>query len=167
MKDFSTMTRAAALPRPARVLYTIFAGFTFAGLLSSVALYDRIVAFSAHATPQDLYARLVEHYTSATALPALLDTTHAHLFTLPVLLLVVGHLYFLTGASANTKITVIAIATAATLVHLLAPWIIYATNGAFASGVLYPLSGGALLLSYSGMLAAAVWEMWRKPAISA
>lgn len=174
MREFEkTKSRAAGLSFPARVLYTVYAAITFIGLVSVIALYDRIVVFSAHATPQDLFGHLVNHYvqpenvptsgTCATPSPydKLLETTHAHLFTMPVMLLIAGHLFLLTSLPMRVKTGIIVAACAAMVLHLLAPWIIYATNGEPITTTLYPLSGGALLITTAALLGVPVWEMWR------
>ena len=173
MREFGNeKSKITSLSLPSRLLYTAYAAFTAAGLCSIVVLYDQIVDFSAHATPHDLYGRLVKHYVSAptgdapgACVPSqtakLLETTHAHLFTMPVLLLVAGHLFLLTALPKRVKTVVVGVASAMMGLHLLAPWIVYATAGEPISTALYPLSGGGLLISLGLMLAVPVWEMWR------
>ena len=128
MRDFATDGRAAALSLPARLLYTVFAVLTLAGCLSCVVIYDGMVKFGARTTPAELKERLVAHYETADR-QKLIETTHAHLFSMPVLLLVAGHLFLLCGATLRTKIVAIAIASGATVLHLLAPWLIVLSGG--------------------------------------
>jgi hypothetical protein len=161
MRDFATDGRAASLSLPARLLYTVFAVLTLAGCLSCVVIYDGIVQFGARTTPTELKERLVAHYTPADR-QKLVETTHAHLFSMPVLLLVAGHLFLLCGASMRMKLVAISIASAATVLHLTAPWLIVATGGNALAAAIYPLSGGLLLLCFTILLAVPVWQMWRK-----
>src|SRR5207302_3016062 len=135
MREFaSPASRAGALPRPVKVLYTAFCAFTVAGLLSCIGLYGGVVRFGARATPAELYEHLVTYYRPEAAAPAataeaspspistrrLLEITHFHLFSMPLYLLVVGHLFLLTGAGARAKKGWISASVAGTAAHLLA-----------------------------------------------
>src|SRR5207302_5561380 len=102
MREFaSPASRAGALPRPVKVLYTAFCAFTVVGLLSCIGLYDGVVRFGARTTPAELYDHLVTYYQRPISAQRLLEVTHFHLFSMPLYLLVVGHLFFLTGVSAR------------------------------------------------------------------
>jgi hypothetical protein len=159
MRDFeSSRSRAAQLSSPAKLLYTVFAGLNLIGLLSAVPLYDGIVHFGVRATPSDLYRGLLAHYASY---PSLLATTPAHLFSMSVLLLVSGHLMLLTSASPQLKNWTIGAGSASVALHLIAPWLIRWGGGRAATGLIYPISGGIMLLSLGLMTALPVWEMWR------
>lgn len=124
MREFATpKSRASALSPAAKVLYTSFCALSLMGLMTSMLLYDDVVRFGARTTPQELYRNLVNHYDrniSLAAPPAtpeqalkagrdarrheLLVVTHAHLFTMPVLLLIVGHLFLLTSGQAHVDL---------------------------------------------------------------
>ena len=164
MRDFATDGRAASLSLPARLLYTVFAVLTLAGCLSCVVIYDGMVKFGARTTPAELKERLVAHYAvpDDSARQKLVETTHAHLFSMPVLLLVAGHLFLLCGASLRIKVAAIAIASGATVLHLLAPWLIVLSGGNALAAAIYPLSGGLLLICFTLLLALPVWQMWTK-----
>ncbi len=164
MREFLSNGRIGTLPRPARILYTAFCALTAAGLLSAVPLYDGIVDFGVRTTPAELYQHLIAYYhppagQRAETYRRLLETTHFHLFSMPLLLLVLGHLFLLCGVSARAKIGWPAAAVAATAVHLFAPWGIYLAGSSL--GLLYPISAGAMLLSYGVMLGVPVYQMWR------
>jgi len=173
MREFaSPATRAGALPRPVKVLYTAFCALTVAGLLSCVGLYDGVVRFGAHTTPAELYDHLVTYYQPGGGRPApaetvparrmsgrrLLEVTHFHLFSVPLYLLVVGHLFLLTGLGARAKMGWISASVAGTATHLLAPWCVYFGGGALAW--VYPLSGAALLASFTVLMAVPLYDMW-------
>ena len=130
MREFaSPSARAAALSRPVKMLYTAFCAFTALGLLSCVGLYDGIVGFAARATPAQLYANLIAHYQQAMEPRKLLEVTHFHLFSVPLYLLVVGHLFLLSGRGARTKTLVVTAAVALTALHLAAPWLVALGGG--------------------------------------
>ena len=176
MREFaSPATRAAALPRPVKVLYTAFCAFTVAGLLSCIGLYGGVVRFGARATPAELYEHLVTYYRPEAAAPAataeaspspistrrLLEITHFHLFSMPLYLLVLGHLFLLTGAGARAKKGWISASVAGTAAHLLAPWCVHFWGAALAW--VYPISGAALLASFAVLMGVPLYEMWSTP----
>jgi hypothetical protein len=159
MREFaSSHGHAAQLSLPARILYTVFAALTLAGCLSCVLLYDGMVRFDAKATPHDLGSRLIDRYATLER-ARLVETTHAHLFSMPVLLLVAGHLFLLSRASPRAKVAAVSIAAATTALHLLAPWLVVWTRSP-ASALIYPISGGLLLLAFTVLLVVPVREMW-------
>ena len=172
MREFaSPATRVAALPLPVKVLYTAFCALTLAGLLSCVALYDGVVRFGARTTPSELYDHLVAYYQSPARVREragdapprmsarrLLEVTHFHLFSMPLYLLVAGHLFLLSGVGARAKMGWISAAVAATAAHLFAPWGIYLAGAWLAW--LYPISGAALLASFAVLMGVPLYEMW-------
>jgi hypothetical protein len=150
------------LPRAAKLLYTSFCAFTAAGLASCVGLYSAIVRFTARSTPAQLYGNLVERYRTASPHELL----HFHLFSVPIYLLVAGHLFLLSAFSAKVKTAAISAAIAFTAVHLLAPWLVYFGGGALAW--LYPISGAGMLLAFALLLGVPLYEMWSgRPVIAA
>jgi hypothetical protein len=159
MREFASDGRARSLSLPARILYTVFAALTLGGSVSCVVLYDSIVRFGARTTPEELRQRLSGHY-DAMSRQQLVETTHAHLFSMPVLLLIAGHLFLLSSARQRVKVAAVTLACAATVVHLAAPWLVVMTGGHPAAAVIYPLSGGLLLLVYTVLLAVPVGQMW-------
>jgi hypothetical protein len=158
----STLARAATLPRAAKVLYTAFCAFIGVGVLSCAGLYQGIVAFSASATPAELYVRLIAYYQTGISSRALLEVTHSHLFSVPMYLLVLGHLFFLCGLPARTKLGWIAASVAFSALHLAAPWAV--RFGGASLAWLYPISGAGMLASFAVMMFAPLYEMWMKPA---
>jgi len=162
MREFASSSgRAANLPRAAKVLYTAFCAFVGLGIASCAGLYDGIVAFAARATPAELYARLIAHYQSGISTRALLEVTHAHLFAVPLLLLVAGHLFLLTGLPMQTKLGWVGAAAGFAGLHLLAPWAIRAWGGAIAWA--YPISGTGMLVTIAVLMGVPVYEMWAAP----
>lgn len=103
----------------------------------------------------------------ATAPPApepmatrkLLEVTHFHLFSMPVYLLILAHLYVLGSSRPWAKSAWVGIATVSTAAHILAPWLGAAGTG--GASAIYALSGSGLVLSYGWMSLVSLVEMWR------
>jgi len=162
LREFAApSTRAAALPRPVKVLYTAFCAFTAFGLLSCVGLYAGIVGFAVQATPAQLYDNLIAHYRQPLEPHKLLEVTHFHLFSVPLYLLVVGHLFLLSGRSQKAKSVIVTAAVALTALHLAAPWLVLLGGRALAW--IYPISGAGMLLGFAVLMGVPVYEMWSRP----
>jgi hypothetical protein len=95
-----------------------------------------------------------------------METFHFHLFTVPVVLLIVGHLFMLTGLSMRWKVGIIAVSSVATFVHLLAPLLVRFVGPQW--GWLMPVSVVGAAVGWLPMLLWPLWEMWRPmPAVEA
>lgn len=92
----------------------------------------------------------------------LLEVTHFHLFTVPVFMLILTHLFMLTGLSARAKQGWITLGWGSATLHMLAPWLV--RPGGRHLAVLFPLSGALLLLSGLVLTIYPAWVMWRAPA---
>jgi hypothetical protein len=185
MKDFTrTRGRLRNLPLPARAVYSVFLVFTLAALGVTAWLGQEMVGLDLQRL-DTYYAGGVEAAPAATAPPAppaggpvldlpaeadaparseamplrkLLEVTHFHLFSMPVYLLILCHLFMLSRARDTTKLAWIAIATLSVAAHIAAPWV--ARSGAGASRMLYGASGAALAISFLVMALGPLWEMW-------
>lgn len=188
MRDFQRKAgRLRALPFEARLVYTVFLGFTLAGFALTAMLFDEMVGIDVSRVGQyyagqpaavepatapaeveptaadgpsfDLPDELLEP-PEATSMShrKLLEVTHFHLFSMPVYLLILSHLYMLSLASGRTKSVWIALASLSTVAHVAAPWL--AASGTDASGALYALSGVGMTVSYLVMSVVPLREMW-------
>jgi hypothetical protein len=99
---------------------------------------------------------------AAVAVPyrKLLEVTHFHLFTVPVFLLIITHLFMLTELTGSTKLGWIVAAYLATLFHMGAPWLIRYGGARFAP--LYAISGVALALTFTVLTVYPMVVMWRR-----
>jgi hypothetical protein len=88
-----------------------------------------------------------------------METFHFHLFSVPVVLLIVGHLFMLTGLSTRVKVGLIILATVSTFVHLLAPLLVRFVSPGW--GWLMPASVVAAAAGWMPLLVWPLWEMWR------
>lgn len=101
--------------------------------------------------------------TLTVAMPyrKLLEVSHFHLFTMPVFLLIISHLFMMTGIARWARLLWIALGWGGALFHLAAPWLIrYVGAGC---SVLYPVSGALLLVSGVCMALLPVILMWTRP----
>lgn len=94
-----------------------------------------------------------------------MQTTHFHLFSVPIYLLVAGHLFLLSAFSPRVKTAAISAAIAFTALHLLAPWLVYFGGAALAW--LYPITGTGMLLGFAVLLGVPLYEMWSGRAVVA
>ncbi len=102
-----------------------------------------------------------QRITVAVTYRKLLEVTHFHLFTVPVFLLIIAHLFMLTGMRPSWKMGFIVGDWGSSLVHLAAPWLIrYGSAGFFW---LYPLTGAAMAVTLGFMTAYPIMVMWAKP----
>ena len=91
----------------------------------------------------------------------LLEVTHFHLFTMPVVLMIVGHLFLATGLGDRAKRAWLIVASVSVVAHLATPWLVrYAAAGL---APLHALTGIALTLSMSVLTLYPVLAMWRGP----
>ena len=181
MQDFTRPSgRLRGLPWGARVVYTIFLVFTFFGLALTVVLTHDMVGIDLEGAGE-YYAGDAAPIEApevdggpALVLPSdgeelavfepmarrkLLEITHFHLFSMPVYLLILSHMFMLSRASKRSKGFWIAAGTLGTLLHIAAPWLMaHRLPGAHAT---YAVSGLLLLTSYLVMSLVPIWEMWR------
>jgi len=90
----------------------------------------------------------------------LLEITHFHLFSMPVYLLILSHIYMLSRSRKKAKAAWIGIGSFGTSLHMAAPWMIaYGCTGAVAT---YATSGIMMLVSYFVMSIVPLREMWQR-----
>lgn len=189
MRQFARPFPIDRLSLEARVLYTAFLVFLIGGLASSVWLYedsfgslgggaaatyylgDAAGAAAEGSLPDDGGPALDLPAEAAPAAAAgglrleksprqVLETFHFHLFTVPVVLLIVGHLFMLTALPLRAKIGVIVLASAGTFAHLLAPLLV--RFGGAGWSPLLPASVVAAAIGWLPMALWPLWEMWTR-----
>jgi hypothetical protein len=192
MKDFVRASgRLRALPFPARLTYSVFLSFTLLGLAFSAWLgadmlgtnLSGIDAYYAGAPaaidsppPQPSAAPggptielpnepLTAVERDPIPLRKLLEVTHFHLFSMPVYLMVLAHLFMLSRLGNRTKSAWIALGTLSVAMHIAAPWV--ARSGTPGSSLFYGVSGLLLMAAFLVMAGVPLYEMWRSPAPSA
>jgi hypothetical protein len=168
------------LSREAKLVYTGFGLFALLAIFVSALLYDDMVGgdrsvrgyYAGEAPPAlsatapvpsggpkiDLPER--DGPAIAVAIPyrKLLEVTHFHLFTVPVFLLIVSHLFMLTGLSTRAKSIWIVLAYGASLVHLAAPWLV--RYGGAQLAPTYGISGALMGASIGFLTVYPMIVMW-------
>lgn len=181
MKDFQAGMpgRLRALPIGGKILYSAFAVATLIGLLVSARLYRAAVgdagpaAYYAGATAAPAPAAAPASGGPAIALAPedaepramvelmperkLLEVTHFHLFTIPVYVLVLAHLWLLAKVPPWAQQAGVVAAVLTSGLHIAAPWIV---RGRPALAFLMPTSGLAMLITLGVLALGAMIDMW-------
>lgn len=182
MQDFTRPSgRLRALPVTARAVYTVFLVFTLLGMALTLWLTDDMVGLDLDGARQYYGGEVApieepvleggpalvipedgEQLAAFEPMPRrkLLEVTHFHLFSMPVYLLILSHMYMLSRARKRSKTVWITLGSLGTLLHIAAPWLVAA--GCATAVSFYAISGFLMLVSYTWMSVVPLWEMWRR-----
>ncbi|TAJ25176.1 MAG: hypothetical protein EPO64_08565 [Nitrospirae bacterium] len=157
MRNFNTRFRLRDTDRHIRLLYTLFlllmlSGFTFS-------------FFWAHSMTGLSPQGIADHYLGSDAtygepmsFRELAEVTHFHLFTMPVVFMILVHVLYLTEASNRLKQLTTYGAFAGVALDLISPWLIAYVSPIF---VLTMLTGDLLMLAgFLVMFSIPLYEMW-------
>lgn len=89
----------------------------------------------------------------------LLEVTHFHLFTLPIFLLVIAHLFMLCPMPSRLRVGAVLSGVLSSGAHMAAPWLIMAYGGSWSW--LMPITGTWMTLSMMLLMIWPAWSMWR------
>jgi hypothetical protein len=174
----------------AKVLYTVFCFLILCGIVSSALYYGDLVGsgltgvrryYGGPGDAETVAAQVAPapgQAGPAIDMPAdadvaphpivvavtyrkLLEVTHFHLFTMPVVLLIVGHLFFATALSPRAKLGWISAGSGSVVLHIATPWLV--RYGSTRLAFLHALSGIALTLTMGVLTIYPVVAMWRRP----
>jgi hypothetical protein len=134
VREFSKgLFRLHDAPVPLRAVYGAFLLFTTVGLVSQLGFQLGRIGLSPAAIA--VYYRGSDR-ADVMAFPKtfgqLLEVTHAHAFTMGLVLLVLAHLFVSTGASTAVKATALVLAFAGTLGDLITPWTVRYVGAMFS-----------------------------------
>lgn len=157
MRNFNSRFRLRDTDRHIRLLYTLFLLLMLAGFAFSF--------FWAHSMTDLSPQGIADHYRGSDAtygepmsFRELAEITHFHLFTMPVVFMILIHVLYLTMASNQLKQAVTYGAFAGVLLDLVSPWLITYVSPVFA---LTMLTGDLLMtVTFLVMLAVPLYEMW-------
>lgn len=157
MRNFNQRFKLRDSDRHIRVLYTLFLLLMLAGFLFSFFWAHSMTGLS----PQGI----ADHYRGSDAtfgepmsFRELAEVTHFHLFTMPVVFMILVHVMYLTGASHGLKAAVTWGGFGGVILDLLSPWLINYVSPIF---VLTMLTGDTLMMgSFFVMMAVPLYEMW-------
>jgi hypothetical protein len=189
MRQFSSSGfRLWNLGIEAKLLYTAFCVLTLFGIVSSALYYGDLVgtgtsgiksyyAGQAPAGPPPAMSPAPPGAATGPAIDVpeeestrrpivvpisyrkLLEVTHFHLFTMPVVLLIVGHLFLATGLGDRAKRIWLVAAVSSVAAHLATPWIVRYGGGGLA--FLHAITGAALTVTMAVLTIYPVLAMWR------
>lgn len=157
MRNFNSRFRLRDSDRHIRLLYTQFLFLMLAGFLFSF--------FWAHSMTSLSPQGIADHYRGSDAtfgepmsFRELAEITHFHLFTMPVVFMILVHVLFLTSASHATQVWLTWLSFGGVILDLVSPWLISYVSPIF---VLTMLVGDTLMmLSFLAMMAIPLYEMW-------
>jgi hypothetical protein len=173
--------RLRVLPLGGKILYSAFAVATLIGLLVSARLYETAVGtagpavYYAGATAAPPPPSTAPHAGGGPAIDVapedaaprvmveqipdrkLLEVTHFHLFTIPVYVLVLAHLWLLAKVPPWAQLTGVGAAVISSGLHMAAPWIV---RGRPALSPLMGISGMAMLVTLGVLALGAMIDMW-------
>ena len=111
------------------------------------------------------YSGIAQHYLGSDqtfgepkSFRELAETTHFHFFTMPVVFLILCHVFYLTMASQGLKLAMTLSSFGGVVMDLASPWLILYVSRHFA---LLMLLGDILMLgSFLVMAGVPLYEMW-------
>ncbi len=157
MRNFNSKFRLLDTDKQIRLVYTLFVGIIGVGF--AFTLYW---AYSMNGLSYD---GVVTHYLGSDAtfgepksFHELAEITHFHLFTMPVVFLILVHIFFLTMAPIWLKTTMAYVAFTGVGLDLLSPWLIVYVSEAFSIALL--VGDFFMIGSFMLMSALPLYEMW-------
>jgi hypothetical protein len=157
MRNFNSRFRLRDSDRHIRLVYTLFLGLMLAGFTFSFFWAHSMTGLS----PQGI----ADHYRGSNvtfgepmSFRELAEITHFHLFTMPVVFMILVHVLYLTNTSNRLKVVTTWISFGGVMLDLLSPWLISYVSPIF---VLTMLTGDTLMTSgFLIMLVIPLYEMW-------
>lgn len=157
MRNFNTRFRLRDTDRHIRLVYTWFLFLMLIGFCFTF--------FWAHSMTDLTPKGIAEHYRGSNttfgdpmSFGQLAETTHFHIFTMPVVFLIMVHVLYLTMAHQVLKVITAWTAFLGVTLDLLSPWLITYVSPLF---VLTMLTGNLfMVLSFLVMFSIPLYEMW-------
>ncbi len=157
MRNFNTRFRLRDTDRHIRLVYTLFLLLMLVGFGFSFFWAHSMTGLS----PQGI----ANHYRGSDAtfgepmsFRELAEITHFHLFTMPVVFMILVHVLYLTMASNRLKVLMTWMGFGGVMLDLISPWLIRYVSPMF---VLTMLGGDILMtVSFLVMMAIPLYEMW-------
>jgi hypothetical protein len=176
MRHFAKPSSLDRLSLEARLVYTVFCLFMLVGYATSVWFYLDDELGTSPSDAQRYYLgetiaidrpaeggpdlEIPEETGMRLEKPArqVMETFHFHLFSVPICLLIVAHIFMMGRESTRTKVLVIGVASASTLIHLLTPPLIRFASPSFAF-LMFP-SAIFMTATWLYMTSSPVIQMW-------
>ncbi|MBI2871011.1 MAG: hypothetical protein HYY14_04795 [Candidatus Omnitrophica bacterium] len=157
MKDY-TRSALRSIPRSGRLLYAASVGLILVGLVTNVL----VALYRTQLDPRRVaiyYRGGEEELVFPKTYAELLENSHFHLFMMPVIFLVLAHLFLLTPVSRNLKRGLVLVAILSLGLDVAGPWLIRYVSAGFAG--LKVLTTLTLSASLFAMGAVSVYHMLR------
>ncbi|MGH7230823.1 MAG: hypothetical protein ACREJU_05610, partial [Nitrospiraceae bacterium] len=162
MRNFNTRFRLRDSDRYIRLVYTLFLLCMLAAFVFSI--------FWAHSMTDLSPRHIAQHYLGSDttygepmSFRELAEITHFHLFTMPVVFIILIHVLYMTEAAAWIKVATTWGAFSGVALDLISPWLIRYGSPVFA---LTMLAGDLLMTAtFLVMLVIPLYELWirRRP----
>jgi hypothetical protein len=157
MRNFNTRFRLRDTDRHIRLLYTLFLLLMLSGFLFSFFWAHSMTGLSPQGVA-DHYRGSDTTFGEPMSFRELAEVTHFHLFTMPVVFMILVHVLYLTSASHGIKASMTWAGFGGVILDLLSPWLITYVSPIF---VLTMLTGDTLMMvSFFVMMAIPLYEMW-------
>ncbi len=157
MRNFNARFRLRDADRHIRLVYTLFLILMFVGFAFSFFWAHSMTGLSPQGIA-DHYRGSDVTYGEPMSFRELAEITHFHLFTMPVVFIILIHVLYLTMASSGLKVSLTWIAFGGVALDLISPWLITYVSPFF---VLTMLTGDLLMvISFFVMMAIPMYEMW-------
>ncbi|MFO0774363.1 MAG: hypothetical protein U0172_06835 [Nitrospiraceae bacterium] len=157
MRNFNAKFRLRDTDRHIRLVYTLFLVLMLVGFCFSFYWAHSMTALSIQG--------IAEHYRGSDvtfgepmSFRELAEITHFHLFTMPVVFMILVHVLYLTSVSDRIKIGLTYASFLGVMLDLSSPWLIAYVSPVF---VMTMLTGDMLMfVSFLGLFAIPMYEMW-------
>ena len=157
MRNFNSRFRLRDTDRHIRLLYTLFLLLMLAAFIFSFYWAHTMTSLSPQSIA-DHYRGSDNTYGEPMSFRELAEITHFHLFTMPVVFLILVHVLYLTSVSTWLKQAMTYGSFAGVILDLVSPWLITYLSPAFA---LTMLTGDLLMAAtFLVMLVIPMYEMW-------
>jgi hypothetical protein len=157
MKNFNQRFKLRDSDRHVRLLYTFFLLLMLAGFTFSFFWAHSMTGLSPQGVA-DHYRGSDTTFGEPMSFRELAEVTHFHLFTMPVVFMILVHVLYLTAVSHTLKAVTTWMAFGGVFLDLLSPWLITYVSPVF---VLTMLTGDTLMtVSFVIMMAVPLYEMW-------
>lgn len=114
--------------------------------------------FDASLSAEEIESKLEEGMFFPKSYRELLEVTHTHIFSIPIVVFILSRILSMTHAREMLKITVYSVSYAGIILNLAAPWLISYVCHHFVAAFI--ISNILLVLSFGAYIFIPLYEMW-------
>ena len=157
MRNFNTRFRLRETDRHIRLLYSLFLLLMLAGFAFSFFWAHSMTGLNPEGIAHH-YRGSNERFGEPMSFRELAEITHFHLFTMPVVFMILIHVLYLTMTSNAIKASMTWLAFSGVCLDLVSPWLITYVSPVFVATM---LTGDMLMVvSFLVMFVIPLYEMW-------